>query len=157
MIQELISMTLIAVMNLKKLIDKLSGNCSFNKSVGSLILRNVKKSLVFVEFTWEKHLVKNAMMQIEILTKHMVLVIWMTKMILKWSVQPSSLCQQVEPKVFTITLTTEGYKDQWQNLSKWCFDENRRLHDCFRWSLLKKTPVILFKKSWFILFFPLFY
>ena len=51
MIQELISMTLIGVMNLKKLIDKLSGNCSFNKSVGSLILRNVKKSLVFVEFT----------------------------------------------------------------------------------------------------------
>ena len=92
MIQELISMTLIAVMNLKKLIDKLSGKCSFNKSVGSLILRNVKKSLVFVEFTWEKHLVKNAMMQIEILTKHMVLVIWMTKMILKWSVQPPRHC-----------------------------------------------------------------
>lgn len=45
MIQELISMTLIAVMNLKKLIDKLSGNCSFNKSVGSLILRNVNAML----------------------------------------------------------------------------------------------------------------
>lgn len=134
MIQELISMTLIAVMNLKKLIDKLSGNCSFNKSVGSLILRNVNamlKEVWYLSNLLERSILwktqdrnsNKAYGSRDLDDKNDSEVI---------SATPPSLCQQVEPKVFTITLTTEGYKDQWQNLSKWCFDENRRLHDCFR-------------------------
>ena len=37
-VQELISMILTTVMNLKKLFDKLSGNCSFNGFVDCIIL-----------------------------------------------------------------------------------------------------------------------